>query len=143
MSDEQTPEWAYPTDRQRILDENAKKSQEVRVLCDQVIALKAQLEQAESELEAVKTGKGIANPYLIKDAVIKDLTARAEAAQVWREASERGFAELDKKLHITREKLKIAVEALEFYASCYNCGADNRQCTADHKEARDTLEELK
>ncbi len=30
------------------------------------------------ELEAVKTGKGIANPYILKDELIKDLTAEVE-----------------------------------------------------------------
>jgi hypothetical protein len=56
-------------------------------LYGEALRLQKENEELRAELEAVKTGAGIANPYIIKDNLIKSL----------------------------RESLKLAVEAMDWY----------------------------
>jgi hypothetical protein len=55
----------------------------------------------ESHRQAVRA---LVMEYKLTKERLKIALARAESAEVFQKASERGFAELDKKLHIEREK---------------------------------------
>lgn len=66
--------------------------------------LQERIKELEAELQAVKTGKGIANPYLVKDRIIKQLRGEVEAANHWRDQARSWATDLNIEVMILRSE---------------------------------------